>query len=69
MVLKLLSQSTFDKLSEHWSPHLNETVECKVMDIHSPTGLDLYKNKEYAFEAALWGVEVSRFFEAKQLFG
>ncbi|CAM8895571.1 unnamed protein product [Rhodiola kirilowii] len=57
MVLKLLSQSTFDKLSEHWSQHLNETMQCKVMEIHSPTGLDLSQNKEYAFEAALWGVE------------
>lgn len=58
MVLNLLSQSTFDKLSEHWSQHLNGTEECKVMDIHSPMGLDLSKNKKYAVEAALWGVEV-----------
>lgn len=57
MVLKLLSQSTFDKLSEHWSQHLNETMQSKIMEIHSPKGIDLSHNKEYALEAALWGVE------------
>uniref|UniRef100_A0A7N0RJU5 UGP3-like C-terminal hexapeptide repeats domain-containing protein n=1 Tax=Kalanchoe fedtschenkoi TaxID=63787 RepID=A0A7N0RJU5_KALFE len=57
MVLKLLSQSSFDKLSEHWSQNVNETMQRKIMEIYPPTGLDLSQNKEYAFEAALWGVE------------
>lgn len=33
-------------------------MQCQLLELHSPCGLDLSKNTAYASQAALWGVEV-----------
>ncbi|CAK7325899.1 unnamed protein product [Dovyalis caffra] len=57
MVLELLFQSTFKEQTTNWSQHIKESMECQFLEIHSPSGLDLSKNTEYASQAALWGIE------------
>lgn len=34
----------------------------QFLEIHPPSVLDLSQDKEYAAQAALWGIEVSRDF-------
>lgn len=34
-------------------------MDCQVLEIHAPSGLNLSQNTEYASQAALWGIEVS----------
>lgn len=43
------------------SKHKHELMDCQFLEIHTPSGLDLSQNTEYALEAALWGIEVSAF--------
>lgn len=57
--MELLAQSTCKKQATNWSQHIQETMECQFLEIHSPSGLDLSKNTEYASQAALWGIQVS----------
>ncbi|KAF8402599.1 hypothetical protein HHK36_010687 [Tetracentron sinense] len=57
MVLELLSKSTSERQTMNWSQHINEAMECQFLEIHSPSGLNLSQNTEYASQAALWGIE------------
>ncbi|XP_002528323.2 UTP--glucose-1-phosphate uridylyltransferase 3, chloroplastic [Ricinus communis] len=57
MVLELLAQSTSDKQTTNWSRHIQESMECQFLEIHTPNVVDLSENAEYACQAALWGVE------------
>lgn len=57
MVLELLTESTSEQHTANWSQRITEAMECRFLDIHSPSGLDLSQNTEYASQAALWGIE------------
>ncbi|KAK9283782.1 hypothetical protein L1049_012034 [Liquidambar formosana] len=57
MVLELLTQSASERHTLNWSHNINEAMECQFLEIHSPSGLDLSQNTEYASQAALWGIE------------
>ena len=41
------------------SQHIHELEACQLLEIHAPKGLNLSEDKEYASQAALWGIEVS----------
>lgn len=56
VVLELLTQS-LSKKHINWIQHINEAMQCQLLELHSPCGLDLSKNTAYASQAALWGVE------------
>ncbi|KAM7275795.1 hypothetical protein ACFE04_017661 [Oxalis oulophora] len=54
-VLELLAEST---LVKHTSPkHISENLSRQLLEIHTPKGLDLSQNTEYASQVALWGIE------------
>lgn len=57
MVLDLLAQSSRKDQTKGWSEHIHESMESQFLEIHTPSGLDLSQNKEYASQAALWGIE------------
>lgn len=54
-VLELLAQSRAERQG-------TKQMECQLLEIHAPNGVDLSRNTEYASQAALWGIEVSSFF-------
>lgn len=56
MALQLLSPAKDDRTLKG-SPCLYKSWQNKYMEIHAPTGLDLFENMEYASQAALWGIE------------
>lgn len=60
MVLERLSGSTLEAQSAHRPQHALASAESRFVEIHSPTGVDLSGDSEYAAQAALWGIEVSR---------
>ncbi|KAH9612052.1 hypothetical protein KSS87_005833 [Heliosperma pusillum] len=39
------------------SQHMKDSLKCQFVEVHSPKGLELSKNIEYASQAALWGIE------------
>jgi UTP---glucose-1-phosphate uridylyltransferase len=49
MALELLSAS---------KDRVHRPSKDKFVDFHVPSGLNLLKDKEYASQAALWGIEV-----------
>ncbi|GMH04189.1 hypothetical protein Nepgr_006028 [Nepenthes gracilis] len=55
-VLELLARSTSGETINR-SRHINESLKCQFLEIHSPNGFDLSQNTEYASQAALWGIE------------
>ncbi|GAB2216460.1 hypothetical protein Droror1_Dr00024233 [Drosera rotundifolia] len=55
-VLELLASATYGKNVKR-SGNINGSMNCQFLEIHSPEGLDLSQNTEYASEAALWGLE------------
>lgn len=58
MVLELLHQST--KRHNTNRSHVDEeSLGCQYLEMHTPSVLDLTQEKEYASQAALWGIEVS----------
>ncbi|CAI0416081.1 unnamed protein product, partial [Linum tenue] len=57
MVLEQLAHSTCEKQTTNWSQHLEDAMNCQCLEIHTPNGLDLSKDTEYASQAALWGIE------------
>lgn len=57
MVLELLRKSSSKKQINR-AQHINGATQCQSLEIHSPDGLDLSKDTEYASQAALWGIEV-----------
>ncbi|CAN7095147.1 unnamed protein product [Brassica rapa subsp. narinosa] len=56
MVLELLHQST-KKHNTNRSHLVEESLGCQYLEMHTPSVLDLTKEKEYASQAALWGIE------------
>lgn len=56
-VLELLAESVTGKTMNS-SQHMKESMNCQFVEIHSPQGVDLSKNTEYASQAAMWGIEV-----------
>lgn len=58
MVLELLTESVSERQSTNWSQNSKGSTESQILEIHSPAGLDLSQNTEYASQAALWGIEV-----------
>ncbi|KNA24035.1 hypothetical protein SOVF_019800 [Spinacia oleracea] len=55
-VLELLAESVTGKTMNS-SQHMKESMNCQFVEIHSPQGVDLSKNTEYASQAAMWGIE------------
>lgn len=58
MVLELLAQSTYTEQGINFSHIKNNSMESEIIEIHPPNVLDLSEDTEYAFQAALWGIEV-----------
>lgn len=58
MVLELLVQSTYAEHGLNFTHRKNNAMESQIIEIHPPNVLDLSEDTEYAFEAALWGIEV-----------
>lgn len=58
MVLELLHQST-KRHNTNRSYLVEESLGCQYLEMHTPSVLDLTQEKEYASQAALWGIEVS----------
>lgn len=58
MVLELLHQSTKKHMTNR-SYLVEESLGCQYFEMHTPAVLDLTQRKEYASQAALWGIEVS----------
>lgn len=58
MVLELLHQST-KRRNTNRSHLVEESLGCQYLEMHTPSVLDLTQRKEYASQAALWGIEVS----------
>ncbi|KAF4352766.1 hypothetical protein G4B88_010166 [Cannabis sativa] len=56
-VLELLAQTRVETQTTIRSKHKHEQMECQLLEIHSPNGVDLSQNTEYASQAALWGIE------------
>lgn len=56
-VLELLAESVHGK-NMNSSQHMKESMKCQFVEIHSPNGVDLRKDTEYASQAAMWGIEV-----------
>ncbi|KAF3433372.1 hypothetical protein FNV43_RR24474 [Rhamnella rubrinervis] len=56
-VLELLSQRISGSHYTNRSKHIREMMDCQVLEIHAPSGLNLCQNTEYASQAALWGIE------------
>ncbi|KAG9453564.1 hypothetical protein H6P81_006468 [Aristolochia fimbriata] len=57
MVLELLLQSKPENHTMNWSRLLNDSTEYQFKEFHVPAGVDLSENREYASQAALWGIE------------
>ncbi|KMS99348.1 hypothetical protein BVRB_2g045760 [Beta vulgaris subsp. vulgaris] len=55
-VLELLAESVHGK-NMNSSQHMKESMKCQFVEIHSPNGVDLRKDTEYASQAAMWGIE------------
>lgn len=58
MVLELLRESVSERQSTIWLQNSKGSMESQILEIHSPAGLDLSQNTQYASQAALWGIEV-----------
>lgn len=58
MVLELLAQSTYTEQGISLSHRKSKSTESQILEINPPNVLDLSKDTEYAFQAALWGIEV-----------
>ncbi|XP_068644219.1 UTP--glucose-1-phosphate uridylyltransferase 3, chloroplastic-like [Aristolochia californica] len=56
-VLELLLQSQPESQTMSWARLLNDSTEYQLKEFHVPAGVDLSDNKEYASQAALWGIE------------
>uniref|UniRef100_A0A1J3EFQ4 UDP-sugar pyrophosphorylase n=1 Tax=Noccaea caerulescens TaxID=107243 RepID=A0A1J3EFQ4_NOCCA len=56
MVLELLHQSTKRHYTNR-SHAVEESLGCQYLEMHTPSVLDLTQEKEYASQAALWGIE------------
>ncbi|CAH2064010.1 unnamed protein product [Thlaspi arvense] len=56
MVLELLHQST-KRHNTNRSHLVEESFGCQYLEMHTPSVLDLTQEKEYASQAALWGIE------------
>ncbi|PON86562.1 UTP--glucose-1-phosphate uridylyltransferase family [Trema orientale] len=56
-VLELLAQTRAEMQPKKRSKHKHEQMECQLLEIHAPNGVDLSQNTEYASQAALWGIE------------
>ncbi|KAL2939742.1 UTP--glucose-1-phosphate uridylyltransferase 3 chloroplastic [Bienertia sinuspersici] len=56
-VLELLAESVHGQNMSS-SQHMKESMKCQFVEIHSPKGVDLSKNTEYASQAAIWGIEI-----------
>lgn len=56
-VLELLVETRVEIQTTKRSKHKHELMDCQFLEIHTPRGLDLSQNTEYALEAALWGIE------------
>ncbi|XP_010504481.1 PREDICTED: UTP--glucose-1-phosphate uridylyltransferase 3, chloroplastic isoform X2 [Camelina sativa] len=56
MVLELLYQSTKRRNTSR-SHIVEESLGCQYLEMHTPSVLDLTQRKEYASQAALWGIE------------
>ncbi|KAL8119786.1 UTP--glucose-1-phosphate uridylyltransferase 3, chloroplastic [Apium graveolens] len=57
MVLELLVQSTYVEQGLSFTHMKSNLMESQVIEIHPPNVLDLCEDTEYAFQAALWGIE------------
>ncbi|KAL1808974.1 hypothetical protein ACET3Z_025964 [Daucus carota] len=57
MVLELLAQSTYTEQGISLSHRKSKSTESQILEINPPNVLDLSKDTEYAFQAALWGIE------------
>ncbi|XP_021732516.1 UTP--glucose-1-phosphate uridylyltransferase 3, chloroplastic-like [Chenopodium quinoa] len=55
-VLELLAESVTGQTMNS-SQHMKESMKCQFVEIHSPKGVDLSRNTEYASQAAIWGIE------------
>ncbi|KAK9742332.1 hypothetical protein RND81_03G164700 [Saponaria officinalis] len=55
-VLELLAESVNGQTMDR-SQHMKDSLKCQFVDIHSPKGVELSKDIEYASQAALWGIE------------
>lgn len=58
MVLELLVQSTYAEQELNFTHRISNSMESQIIEIHPPSVLDLSEDTEYAFQAALWGIEV-----------
>lgn len=58
MVLELLLQSTYAEQGLNFTHRKSNSMEPQIIEIHPPNVLDLSEDTEYAFQAALWGIEV-----------
>ncbi|CAN8254491.1 unnamed protein product [Cochlearia groenlandica] len=56
MVLELLHQSS-KKHNTNRSHVVKESLGCQYLEMHTPSVIDLTQKKEYASQAALWGIE------------
>ncbi|XP_010554677.1 PREDICTED: UTP--glucose-1-phosphate uridylyltransferase 3, chloroplastic [Tarenaya hassleriana] len=56
MVLELLQQATRRQITNR-SHFVEESLDGQYLEIHLPNVLDLTQKKEYASQAALWGIE------------
>ncbi|CAA0831342.1 UDP-glucose pyrophosphorylase 3 [Striga hermonthica] len=61
-VFELLAQSTDARETVNWSQQTNKLLKCPFVEIHPPSVIDLSKDTEYASQAALLGIEVSKQF-------
>ncbi|KAL6003202.1 hypothetical protein ACLOJK_023425 [Asimina triloba] len=57
LILELLSTSKSERQITNWSQQLDAAMNCQFKEIHVPSGVDLAENREYASQAALWGIE------------
>uniref|UniRef100_A0A5B7BSI7 UGP3-like C-terminal hexapeptide repeats domain-containing protein n=1 Tax=Davidia involucrata TaxID=16924 RepID=A0A5B7BSI7_DAVIN len=57
VALELLTQSTYEGHAINGSHNINESMECQFLEIHPPGRVDLSQDTEYAYQAALWGIE------------
>ncbi|XP_074287197.1 UTP--glucose-1-phosphate uridylyltransferase 3, chloroplastic isoform X2 [Silene latifolia] len=55
-VLELLAETAYGQTRDR-SQHMKDSLKCQFVEVHSPKGLELSKNIEYASQAALWGIE------------
>ncbi|XP_010536381.1 PREDICTED: UTP--glucose-1-phosphate uridylyltransferase 3, chloroplastic-like [Tarenaya hassleriana] len=56
MVLELLHQASKRQITNR-SQLVEESLDCQYLEIHAPNVIDLTQKKEYASQAAVWGIE------------